>query len=712
MRVNPRNTLNPLKNASGRFRMGSHFMYDQGRAVVPVGVHFVPRSGPDWPWRTGADEFHRAFRDIAAHGLDSVRIDLIWAAVEPHEGVLDEEHLKTLDRIFDAAAAYGLTLHPTLFVGGEVGDAYWDLPWASGINPHSDPHLLDVQCGHAARLAERWSDRRELIAWDLTDEPPFWIHEDSTSDEDARRWTHRLVEALRANDPEHLITVGTASQEVDGGPFRCDVVADELDFCCVHPYPIYSPELYADRLQSRRMTHAAAFETALARGAGKSVMIHEFGASSTQQSPEVIAHYDHLSCWSGFGAGAIGFYAWCWIDAEADAYRRAPYVRMPHETQFGLVDADNAPRPRLISLSDLRTCLASMDLEHLASHGPDALASIPVPREYAHPYARENYGLDDAPAGPYVPSEQSWDSTRDVKPLIRGLLNAFVYSERAGMPVQFPRETLDGTWPTTPVTLIPAPLTSTTNSLLHMRTSFWQGTSKYVSGGGVLYLSLSSESAIPELHRFAGVRIKDRAPVDEDLRLAVVRPFGGFVVGDELTVPGGCASLHRRGVELELEGAEVLARTAKGAPALTLFTRGSGAVVVSAYPIELMAAATPDAHDDDRLWHLYRFIRDLSGRRLPVDVDDGELTRGVLTGSGGGMLVVTNHGATTVEAPVRVHVPSEVCGTSLCVCSPDCPDRSDSSQEINEGDTVKVPAFGTRIITWDTPPGAQSSSSA
>lgn len=704
MRVSLPSPQNPPTNASGRFRMGAHFIYDQDRAVVPVGVHYVPRSGPDWPWRTGADEFDRAFREIAARGLDSVRIDLIWAAVEPHEGVLDEEHLKTLDRIFDAAAAHGLTLHPTLFVGGEVGDAYWDLPWASGVNPHSDPHLLDVQCEHAARLAERWSGRRELIAWDLTDEPPFWIHEDSTSDQDARRWTRRLVESLRSYDPGHLITVGTASQEIDGGPFRCDVVADELDFCCVHPYPIYSPELYADRLESRRMTHAAAFETALARGAGKSVMIHEFGASSTQHAPDVIAHYDHLSCWSGFGAGAIGFYAWCWTDAEADAYRRAPYVRMPHETQFGLVDADNAPRPRLTSLSDLRACLASLDLERLASHGPTTLASVPVPREYVHPYAQENYGLDDAPAGPYVPSEQSWDSLRDVKPLIRGLLNAFVLSERAGMPVQFPRETLDDAWPTTSVTLVPAPLTSTTNSLLHVRTSFWQGAWNYVNGGGVLYLSLSAESAIPELHRFAGVRVKDRAPVDEALTITVVRPFGGFAVGDELTLPGGCADLHRRGVELQVEGAEVLATTAGGAPALTLFTLGAGAAVVSAYPIELMAAATPDAHDDDRLWRLYRFIRDLSGRRLPVDVDDGELTRGVLTGDGGGMLVVTNHGAAAVEAPVGVHAPSEVLGDALRLHSPECAGKSGASRGVWEGSTVTVPAFGACIITWDTPP--------
>jgi len=107
-----------------------------------------------------------------------------------------------------------------------LGDAYWDLPWASGVNPHADPGLIEAQARHAAALARRWRGREELIAWDLTDEPPFWIHCATTTDADARRWTDAVTTALRENDPGHLVTIGTASQEVDGGPFRADVAGD------------------------------------------------------------------------------------------------------------------------------------------------------------------------------------------------------------------------------------------------------------------------------------------------------------------------------------------------------------------------------------------------------------------------------------------------------------------------------------------------------
>ncbi len=117
-------------------------------------------------------------------------------------------------------------------------------------------------------------------------------------------WTRALVEAIRTADPGALVTIGTAGQEVGWGPFRADVVAGDLDVATVHPYPIYEPDLYPDGLLGSRMTHAAAFETAFAAGAGRPVMVHEYGASSTQFDPERIAAYDRLLCWSSLGRGS------------------------------------------------------------------------------------------------------------------------------------------------------------------------------------------------------------------------------------------------------------------------------------------------------------------------------------------------------------------------------------------------------------------------
>jgi endo-1,4-beta-mannosidase len=676
------------------YQAGRHFLQLNGKAVVPVGAHYVPTSGPDWPWRTGPDEFDRAFADMAAAGLNTVRIDLIWAALEPEVGRLEEAQLRALDQIVEAARRHHLTLHPTLFVGGEVGDAHWDVPWAHGLNPHADAGLRDAQAAHARQLARRWAGDAAIIAWDLTDEPPFWMHKDTTTDADAVAWTTALVTALRAEDPSHLVTIGTASQEIDHGPFRSDVVAPLLDFACVHPYPIYSPELYPDSLLARRMTHAGAFETALAKGAGRPVMVHEYGASSTQFDPQRIAAYDRLLTWTAFGAGAIGFYAWCWTDAEPAAYRRAPYVRMPHETQFGVTTHDGRMRPRGVALAELAEVLGGLDLDGLASHGPTCTATILLPHEYAHPYDPDGYGLDE-PAGPYLPAEAAWDPRRDVKPLVRGVLNAYVLAARAGLTVAFPRERLDDVWPETRLLLAPAPLTTTTSSLLHLRTSTWAGARAFHENGGVLYLSCSTETAIPELADLAGVRIVDRAPVAEEVLLRFVAPFGDLEVGDELRFPAPPATPHLRGVVLEVTDADVIAVDRDGNPVLAVARRGSGATVTCAHPIELILADIPDAHGAaDDSWRLYAALADAARAPAPATVAHQDVTSGVLSGPAGGMLIATNHSPSAMSAALAI--PRHARG----LASVPMPGVRFSLEPVP---TLELAAHAVGIVTWELP---------
>ncbi len=678
-------------NRRATYQAGRHFLQLDGMAVVPVGAHYVPTSGPDWPWRTGPTEFDRAFAEMAAAGLNTVRIDLLWAALEPEPGRLDDDHLRSLDEILRAAERHGLTLHPTLFVGGEVGDAYWDIPWANGINPHADARLRALQAAHAGQLAARWAGHPSLIAWDLTDEPPFWIHKDTTTDADAVAWTTELVASLRASDSAHLITIGTASQEVDHGPFRADVVAPLLDFACVHPYPIYSPELYPDSLLARRMTHAGAFETALARGAGRSVMVHEYGASTTQFDPQRIADYDRLLTWTAFGAGAIGFYAWCWTDAEPAAYRRAPYVRMPHETQFGVTTHDGHLRPRGQALADLASALGGLDLDGYASDGPVGTAAILVPHEFVRPYDPDAYGLT-GPAGPYRPAEAAWDPQRDVKPLIRGWLNAYVLAARAGISAEFPRERRDDSWPDTKLLLAPAPLTTTTSSLLHLRTSTWAGAEAFHEAGGLLYLSCSTETAIPELTGLAGVRIVDRAPVAEQVLLRFVAPFGDLEVGEELRLPAPPATPHLRGVLLEAVDAEILAVDQDGNPVLTIARRGPGATVTCAHPIELILADRPDAHgSQDDTWRLYAALAQVAGALTPARVIHPDVTCGVLTGPQGAMLVATNHSPSTVSAAVRVP------GHAYEI---QCPPTGAARWQGGSPPTVEIPGYGVAVVQW------------
>jgi hypothetical protein len=688
----------PTERPARVLRPGPHFLRDGERSVCPVGVHFVPVSGPDWPWRCGAAEFDRAFAQMAALGLDSVRIDVLWSAVEPEPGHYDEGHLRVLDDVLEAARRHGLRLHPTLFIGGEVGDAVWDVPWRDGRHPHGDAGLRRLQAAHAAMLARRWADDPAVLAWDLTDEPPSWLYK-GTDDESALAWTAEIAAAVRgaATLARQPITIGTASQEVDQGPFRADVVAGELDFVCVHPYPIYSPELYPDGLLAPRMTHAAAFETALAAGAGKPVMVHEYGASSAQFAPQSIAAYDRLLAWSSFGRGAVGFFPWCWTDAEPAAADRAPYVRMPHEMQFGVTDHRGEVRSRGRELADLAATLSHLDLDAYAGEGPVSDAALLVPHEYVHPYDPTSYGLDGAPSGDYVPAERAWTPERDVKPLVRGWLNAFVMAARAGLTASFPREALKGEWPDTPLLLLPAPLTTTTSSLLHVRTSFWSHAEAFFARGGTLYLSCCADSAIPGMLDLAGCRIADRAPMRERDVLRFVQPWGPFAPGDELTLPAPAdrpdgGDLLHRGVLLECGDAQTMAVDADGRPALVHAARGAGHAVTCAYPLELLLAAAPDAHGPaDQSWAVYAGLAALAGAST-AGADHPSLTTGVLRGRRGETMVVTNHSGDTVTTELRPpqgadHVSMITAAGRVDWTPPD----------------ITLPPYGALVLTWDRP---------
>ncbi len=148
----------------------------------------------------------------------------------------------------------------------------------------------------------------------------------------AINWTRLISGAIRRYDPAHLLVVGTAGEDVAHGPFRPDLLANEVDFFSVHPYTIYDPKLYPIRCYLSGKPTAPLSRTALSGGAGRPVMIQELGASSAQYGQEAIAEYERTALYSSLAAGANGFLIWCYADAAPTQYAKVPYLRSPHET--------------------------------------------------------------------------------------------------------------------------------------------------------------------------------------------------------------------------------------------------------------------------------------------------------------------------------------------------------------------------------------------
>ena len=641
---------------------GNYFSRD-GHRFIPVGANWVPaKAAMQWPTLWDPKAIEADFARMHELGFNTIRLDFVWAWIEPRPGDYNPEAFRALDFLISLAHRYHIYLHPSLLIGGEVGEAYWDVPYRQGRHPHSDPDMLRIETDHVAELARRYGKEPAILGWDLTDEPPFWIVPDSTTDAMAINWTRLLSWSIRQYDFLHPIVVGTSMEDVGHGPFRPDNIRHEVDFFSVHPYSIYAPKLFPDAMLSERGTYGSAFETALSGGAGRPVMVQEIGASSAQYDPDLIAKFLRTSLYSGLGAGANGFLLWCYTDAAPAQFHKVPYLRAPHETQFGLTTWDGKERASVIMFQEFEKVVARLDLTGIEPS--PAEAGIIVPYEWSKPHGDfSHYGLTGPEVVPYTSTAEGANVAGQSQPtfseenswLTGSWLSSYVLARRAGMKADFPREYED--WQKRPLVLLPSPLTSTDSFLVHVHSDFWEKAKQYVSQGGALYASVAADAAIPDMESLFGAKLVDANPKDE-ITLKVVAPFGDLKVGDTFHYSVPAATPRSWGALLALKGGTVIAVDQDNRPALVANRVGSGKTLLSAYPLENYLASAPAAFDKPEGTHrFYQALREWSGIQPLFRSDQPSVEVSALNGKIGGYAVVTNHSAVRQSVTVTASTP-------------------------------------------------------
>lgn len=678
--------------------LDGNYFSRQGHRFVVVGTNWVPaQSAMQWPaeWRPQAIEAD--FAKMAQMGFNTVRLDLVWPWFEPRPGSYNPEAFAQFDYLIKLAHKYKLYLVPILFTGGEVGDAWWDVPWRMGRDPQSNPDMLYFETNLAAEFARRYATETAILAWDLADEPPFWISS-NTTDAMAVNWTRLIAGTMRKFDKMHPIVVGTDTAGLRHGPFRPDLIADDVDFFSIHPYTIYTSSLFPNPMVSERGTYGAAFATALNLGAGKPVMLEELGASSAQYSPEKITQFERTSFYAALAAGNDGFLPWAFTDAAPNQYHKVPYLRSPHETQFGLTTWDGKIKPSGEAFEKFGRIVAQMNLNGVSIPRGDAAILIPTewsivrgnhagfgltgPASIPYVSVTEGGAVDGSPQTPY--QDNQW--------LMSSLVSSFVLAHRAGLKPDLPRE--QGKWDSYPMILLPSPLTATSPVDIHLHTDFWEKAQNYVKGGGVLYASLSADAAIPNMASLFGARMTDSQPVDE-LSLKFVRPFGNLKPGDVLhfSVPG--KDMKYWGTGLATTSGEVLAVDQEGRPALVAHALGKGKTLLSAYPIEAYIGNTVDAFADAAVNYgrLYAALRAWSGIEPLVRTDQPEVEAAALNASGRGYIVLVNHSAIARDAHLATKLPVR---TLRQVTT----SGGIALQPRDGGWSVEVPAYDGVILEW------------
>jgi len=340
----------------------------------------------------------RAMRDL---GVNVVRVFLTAQSFFPQPPNLEAEALEKFDAMLTVARRYGIRLHPT-------GPDHWEgQPAWRRTDFLADPQALEAQVAFWKAFAARYRDEPFIFAYDLLNEPhvrwntaaikaqwPLWLCEkygtltalrkawgeegknvesfkqvEAPADVPAPRsralldyqrfresladrWVKLQVEAIRAADPNHLVTVGLIQWTVPvhyGKPsryaaFRPSRIAPMLDFISVHFYPLYGGDpLASSQNLNKNLAYLELVLRYVKAGAPrKPLFVGEFGWHGGGRP-------DHLQEWPAEdqvrwcraavlqGRGiAAGWLNWAYADTPSSR----------DVTKFsGLVTEDGKPKP-------------------------------------------------------------------------------------------------------------------------------------------------------------------------------------------------------------------------------------------------------------------------------------------------------------------------------------------------------------------------------
>jgi len=324
---------------------GRTFETEAGRPFVPFGVNYY-RPGTGWApqvWKQfDAEATRKDFARMKELGINCVRVFLSYGSFYSDPGVLKPEGLERFDRFLALAEEVGIYVHPT-------GPDHWEgLPnWqpVAVADPRTVQHLAQFW----ELFAARYRGRHVIFAYDLKNEPtvewqgpviePRWqawlerkygsvgklaaawgatnqlefgkiavppaknafrsrqlLDFQSFREELADEWTRRQAVAIKAADPEALVTVGFLQTSVPcqvwGGinhyaGFRPERQAKFLDFLEIHFYPLdrgaYEYKSEADELANLSYLECVVREVARV---GKPVVLAEFGWYGGTEKPK------------------------------------------------------------------------------------------------------------------------------------------------------------------------------------------------------------------------------------------------------------------------------------------------------------------------------------------------------------------------------------------------------------------------------------------
>ncbi len=580
-----------------------------GRPVCWLGANFWSRTGGPLMWRSYDAAVVRA--ELAAlrqHGLGMTRSFFYWPDFMPEPDRIDETMASRFASFLDLHAEAGMTTVPTFIVGHMSGEN-WDPPWRAGRDLYSDVWLVARQAWFAGEMVRRYARHPAVSGWLVSNEMPIYGRPNPPR-EMVASWAQIMRDAVRAAGGHQPFSLGDGAWGTRGAGqengFWLEDAARLCDFLGPHVYPVGNDEI--------RQHYAAAWECELAGTYGLPVVLEEFGVSSDFAAPAHAARYYRQVLHNSLLAGATGWIGWCNTDFDSLA-GQDPYRHHAFELHFGLTDSRGVPKPQLAEMRAFADILAAVDIARCERAPADAALVVPAYLDVRYPFTPPQYtGF-----------------------LHEALRQSYVSARLADVPVALTRES-NGVGDGARLYLLP--------SSQRLLAPTWDDLLRLADGGAVVYLSYCAGPVSAHrgpshngLSAVFGVEHELRAGLadrieDDVVTLAFRQDFGSLRSGSALAFQSGGNEHSRSFLPVRPAGAQVIATDGHGRPALLSRKVGTGAMVLCTYPIEHMAAVTPDVNPDATV-PLYAALAAEAGVRTRVRVDDPRVAADVLVRSDG-----------------------------------------------------------------------------
>ncbi|HIC90016.1 MAG TPA: hypothetical protein EYP04_11530 [Anaerolineae bacterium] len=364
-----------------------------------IGLEYLPRRHGILWWKSfDRGEVREELAQIAAWGVDAVRIPLIWEDFQPSSEKINHRALDHLGMALDAAGDAGLRVLPVLFVGPLHG-VFCYPQWAIApvleplavplvaerryarfgrLKPlFTDPHMLEAQRRFVRECVGFYSPHPAILGWDMGSWPEQLPLEVSRGM--LETWLGQMLEDVGELAPQLVRTWGLGPGVLTGAwPLPLSSLLAPLDRLSLHLVPYAEPanqgtlgvDFWSFVIELTRLLAGRSLDwpgfgipTAPAGASGHWTDDYVWGRSiriylvAEEEAAELVVGALAVA----YDAGAAG----CWVHAYADhpdtLDEEPPYDSIAWARHVGLVRADGSEKPAVAALTRFAARLSSDD---------------------------------------------------------------------------------------------------------------------------------------------------------------------------------------------------------------------------------------------------------------------------------------------------------------------------------------------------------------